>query len=111
MDFATRGGGLPSLPPSQFLASARDLRALAGHMPGVEARYAQLNGLGVPLRVLLGRDDAMLDWRANGQAPVDQVAGARLEQVEGWHMLPLTQPARTARFIEDVAGARLALAS
>jgi pimeloyl-ACP methyl ester carboxylesterase len=67
--------------------------------------------LRLPLHVLFGRGDRLLDWRANGQALVDKVPGARLELVEGGHMLPVTQPELTARFIDEVAGARLALAS
>jgi pimeloyl-ACP methyl ester carboxylesterase len=50
--------------------------------------------------VLYGRDDRILDWKANGQALVDKVPGARLELVEGGHMLPITQPGVTADFIE-----------
>jgi carboxypeptidase C (cathepsin A) len=60
--------------------------------------------------VLFGRQDAILDWRANGQALVDKIPGAFLELVEGGHMLPVTQPERTARFIEDAASGSLAKA-
>jgi len=110
-DFPTRGGGLLSLRPTQFLASSADLQALPGHMPGLAARYAELAGLGVPLHILFGRDDAILDWRANGQALTDKVPGARLELVEGGHMLPVTQPERTARFVEEVVQTRVRPAS
>jgi pimeloyl-ACP methyl ester carboxylesterase len=110
-DFPTRGGGLLSLRPSQFLASSADLQALPGHMPQLEQRYAQPGALRLPLHVLFGRGDRLLDWRANGQALVDKVPGARLELVEGGHMLPVTQPELTACFIDEVAGARMALAS
>lgn len=102
-DFATRGGGLLALRPSQFLAGAADLQALRAHLPELEARYRQLT---VPLSVLYGRNDALLDWRANGEQLVRQVAGARLELVDGGHMLPITQPARTAAFIAAAAAAR-----
>jgi len=102
-DFATRGGGLLALRPSQFLAAAADLQALPTHLPRLAARYRELT---VPLSVLYGRDDALLDWRANGEALVRQVAGARLELVDGGHMLPITQAARTADFIAAAAAAR-----
>lgn len=107
-DFPTRGGGLLSMRPSQFLASSSDLQALAGHMPQLEQRYRELR---LPVHILFGREDRLLDWRANGQALADKVPGAHLALVEGGHMLPVTQPELTARFIEDAAGARLALAS
>lgn len=107
-DFATRGGGLLSLRPRAFLAGSADVQALPAHMPQIEGRYGELR---VPVHVLFGREDRLLDWRANGQALVDKVPGARLQLVDGGHMLPVTQPELTARFIEGVVAARLALAS
>lgn len=105
-DFATRGGGLLGLRPSQFLASSADVLALREHMPRLQARYGELAGLGIPVHVLFGRGDRLLDWRVNGQALADKAAGCKLEVVEGGHMLPVTQPALTARFIEDTVAAR-----
>ena len=96
-DFATRGGGLLSLRPSAFLSASADLQALPGSLPQIQARYPTLR---LPLRVLYGKDDRILDWKANGQALVDKVAGARLELVEGGHMLPVTQVEATVAFIE-----------
>lgn len=102
-DFGTRGGGLLSMRPRQFLAAAADMQALEGHLAALAARYRLLD---VPLAVLVGRGDGILDWRANGQALVDQVPGARLELVDGGHMLPVTRPDVTARFIVEASGAR-----
>jgi pimeloyl-ACP methyl ester carboxylesterase len=96
-DFATKGGGLLSLRPSAFLSASADLQALAARLPQVQARYHELR---VPVSVLYGKDDRILDWKANGQALVDKVPGARLELVEGGHMLPVTQVEVTAGFIE-----------
>jgi pimeloyl-ACP methyl ester carboxylesterase len=112
-DFATKGGGLLSLRPSAFLSASADLQALPGRLPQVQARY---HALSIPVSVLYGKDDRILDWKANGQALVDKVPGARLELVEGGHMLPVTQPGLTADFIEaalqelTAAGARGAAA-
>jgi pimeloyl-ACP methyl ester carboxylesterase len=97
-DFATRGGGLLSLRPSAFLSASSDLQALPERLPQVQARYAELR---VPVSVLYGKDDRILDWKANGQALVDKVHGARLELIEGGHMLPVTQVEKTAEFIEQ----------
>ena len=97
-DFAVKGGGLLSLRPRQFLAASADMQALPGRMPAVQARYAELQ---VPTAVLYGRDDAILDWRKNGQALADKVAGARLQLVGGGHMLPVTQPTIVAEFIAE----------
>jgi pimeloyl-ACP methyl ester carboxylesterase len=96
-DFAIKGGGLLSLRPSAFLSASSDLQALPDHLPRVQARYPELN---LPVHVLYGKDDRILDWKANGQALVDKVPGARLELIEGGHMLPVTNPGATAEFVE-----------
>jgi pimeloyl-ACP methyl ester carboxylesterase len=99
-DFATKGGGLHSLRPSQFLAASADMQALPEVMPELEQRYAELR---LPVRVLFAKGDRLLDWQANGQALVDKVPGATLTVVEGGHMLPITQPEETTSFIRNVA--------
>lgn len=107
-DFAVKGGGLLSLRPKQFLAASSDLQAIPARMPMVEARYGELK---LPVGVLYGRQDAILDWKRNGQGLVDKVAGAHLELVEGGHMLPVTQPEVTAAFVERIAGSHAAQAA
>jgi len=99
-DFAVKGGGLLSLRPRQFLASSADMQALPGHMPPMQARYGELT---VPTGVLYGRADAILDWQQNGQALADKMAGARLQLVDGGHMLPVTQPQIVAEFVAQCA--------
>ena len=99
-DFAIRGGGLLSLRPSQFIAASRDLQALQAHMPALAAHYG---GLRIPIRVLFGRSDRILDWTLNGQGLIDKVAGAELVLVDGGHMLPVTMPELTADFIHATA--------
>jgi pimeloyl-ACP methyl ester carboxylesterase len=98
-DFATRGGGLLGLRPGAFLSASSDLQALPERLPQVQARYHELR---LPVHVLYGKDDRILDWKANGQALVDKVPGARLELIEGGHMLPVTQVEATVAFIEKV---------
>jgi pimeloyl-ACP methyl ester carboxylesterase len=99
-DFATRGGGLLSLRPGAFLAASDDLRALPDCLPAQQARYGEL---AVPVTILYGKDDRILDPRAHGQALADKVRGARLELIEGGHMLPITNPEATAAFIKAAA--------
>ncbi|GIZ53361.1 alpha/beta fold hydrolase [Noviherbaspirillum aridicola] len=99
-DFGTRGGGLLSLMPSQFIAASRDLQAVPARLPAIVSRYAELR---VPVGVLFGRQDRILDWKINGEALAARVPGARLELVDGGHMLPVIHPERTASFIRDCA--------
>ena len=95
-DFATRGGGLISVCPHEFIAASRDLQAIPERLPAIEARYSELR---IPVQVLYGRGDRILNWKGNGQALVDKIPGAKLVLVDGGHMLPITQPELTAEFI------------
>jgi pimeloyl-ACP methyl ester carboxylesterase len=99
-DFATRGGGLLSLRPGAFLSASDDLRSLPDCLPAQQTRYGELE---IPVTILYGKDDRILDPRAHGQALADKVRGARLELIEGGHMLPVTNPEATAAFIKAAA--------
>ena len=99
-DFAVRGGGLLGLRPSAFCAASEDLVAIERDLPGLQARYGTL---AVPVSVLFGRDDGLLDWRAHGEALARAVPHAALEVVGGGHMILVTAPQATARWIERVA--------
>ncbi|AVR96451.1 alpha/beta fold hydrolase [Pseudoduganella armeniaca] len=105
-DFAVNGGGLLSLRPSQFLAAAADLQALPHELPALSARYADLR---VPVAVLFGREDRILDWQRHGAGLAAAVPGALLETVAGGHMLPVTQPDVSAAFIDAAAQRALAV--
>jgi pimeloyl-ACP methyl ester carboxylesterase len=99
-DFATRGGGLLSLRPGNFVAAATDLAALPMELPTMAQRYATLQ---LPVSVLFGRGDRVLDPLEQGHALVAKLPGARLTLVDGGHMLPVTAPEQTAQFIRDVS--------
>jgi pimeloyl-ACP methyl ester carboxylesterase len=97
-DFAGRGGGLMSLCPHQFIAASRDMQAVTARLPAVSARYHDLH---IPVRVLFGRQDRILDWKKNGQALADTAPQAKLTLVDGGHMLPVTQVEATVAFVES----------
>lgn len=99
-DFATRGGGALSVRPSHFEAACADMAAVPHDLPGIVDRYP---GMQLPVGVLYGRGDQLLDPAEQGQALVDKLPGASLTVVEGGHMLPVTAPDLTARFIIEQA--------
>jgi pimeloyl-ACP methyl ester carboxylesterase len=101
-DFATRGGGLLGLRPKAFIGASRDLQALPGMLPQQQARYGSLS---MPVHVLYGRGDRILDWKHNGQALVDKVPNATLTLIDGGHMLPVTHAQQCADFIAEAARA------
>ncbi|OWP62712.1 alpha/beta hydrolase [Hymenobacter amundsenii] len=99
-DYATRAGGMLSLQPAQFLATIADLESLPNSLPTLTARFPELR---LPVRVLYGRQDAVLDSEFNSQALIENIPGATLQLIEGGHMLPITQSELVARFIRGEA--------
>lgn len=99
-DFPIRGGGLLSLRPCAFLGASADLQALPATLPQQQERYASLQ---LPVHILYGKDDRILDWKHNGQALAAKAPNARLQLTGGGHMLPIIQPGLCAEFIEAAA--------
>ncbi len=95
-DFAVRGGGLLGLRPSQFIAASADMNALPDALPMKQQQYASLM---LPISVLYGREDRILNYREQGETMAAAAPDVDLELIEGGHMLPITQPAVTADFI------------
>jgi pimeloyl-ACP methyl ester carboxylesterase len=101
-DFPVRGGGLMSVRPSAFIAASEDLAAVEGELVPQQQRYGEIR---LPVRVLYGEGDRMLDWREQGEALQRKVPGAQLRVIPGGHMIPVTAPAATAAWLEEVARA------
>jgi pimeloyl-ACP methyl ester carboxylesterase len=100
-DFAIRGGGLLSLRPRSFYAASTDLVASHSEPAGVPERYEVLT---MPLGILFGTADRVLDPEVHGKRFVAKVAGAEFELIEGGgHMIPVTAADRTAAFIARIA--------
>jgi pimeloyl-ACP methyl ester carboxylesterase len=100
-DFATKGGGLLSLRPSSFIGASTDMMAVPEDLPELSKRYASI---AIPVGVLFGTGDRVLDHRVNGEGLAAQLPGTDLELVEGGgHLLPITRPDRCAKFIARMA--------
>ncbi len=100
-DFATRGGGLLALRPRSFIGASRDLVAAHEDFGDMPARYQSLT---VPVGILSGASDRILDPAAHGEALAKKLSGADFELIEGGgHMIPLTSAERCAEFIARMA--------
>jgi len=99
-DFPMRAGGLLGLRPGAFYATSSDLMAAGETLPGYMARY---KSLGIPMAMLFGRGDRVLDYRAQGEAMKIVCPALDLELMEGGHMLPITVPDRCVALVRRVA--------
>jgi len=99
-DFPVRGGALLASRPGNVDAATFELGTLDRSLAAMVPRYGELS---LPVGILYAREDQVLDPLRDGVLAEGQIPGAVLEMVDGGHMLPVTQPDRTARFIEGVA--------
>jgi pimeloyl-ACP methyl ester carboxylesterase len=99
-DFPMRAGGLLGLRPGAFYATSSDLVA-PDVLPDYMARYESLS---LPMAMLYGKGDRVLDYRAQGDAMKVVCPALDLELVEGGgHMLPMTQADRCVALVRRVA--------
>lgn len=105
-DYAIRGGGLLSARPKAFVSASTDLVAIREDMAGLIARYETLR---LPVGVIYGTGDRILDPRLHGERLLAQIPDAELELIDGGHMIPLTAPEPVAAFVRAVAARASAL--
>ena len=99
-DFPMRAGGLLGLRPGAFYNTSSDMMAVQDVLPGYMARY---KSLAIPMAMLFGRGDRLLDYRGQGEAMKIVCPALDLELTEGGHMLPMTQAERCAALVRRVA--------
>jgi pimeloyl-ACP methyl ester carboxylesterase len=99
-DFPTRGGGLLGLRPTAFYGASSDIIVIDEVLPRYTARYQSLN---IPLGMLYGRGDQILDYRDQAEAMKVQLPALELDLVEGGHMLLVTAPDRCVALVRRIA--------
>ena len=95
-EYAVQGGGMLGLRPVSFRNTSRDFLASGKDLGFMVKGYA---GLQVPVSILFGRQDQVLDAAVHGEALVAKHPHITLHQIDGGHMLPLTHIAQTLEFI------------
>lgn len=95
-DFGTTGGSLLSIRPQSYFAAGGDMFALGDALPNMVSRYKTLE---MPVGILFGRKDQILDPATHGVALRDSVQGATLTQIDGGHMIVFTAPDPVANWI------------
>lgn len=97
--FWNDGGGLLGARPSALLAASSDIAAQPQEMPQMMLRYGALD---LPIGVLFGSGDRVLDPGKQGEGFCAIAPDAELTRIAGGHMLPVTRPAETEAFIRGV---------
>jgi pimeloyl-ACP methyl ester carboxylesterase len=100
-DFATEGGGLLSLRPDHFYATSTDLVAIPLDLAQLQARYGELR---MPVGIIYGTGDQVLDYRMHGERMLSQVRDVELELLEDvGHMPQYAEQQRVLAFIRRIA--------
>ncbi len=100
-DFATRSGGALGDRPVSMNAALVEVASADADIAAIVNRYTALE---LPVALLYGREDQVIDPSVDGERPVAAIRDATLELTEGGHMLPVAHPAASAAFIRAVCG-------
>jgi pimeloyl-ACP methyl ester carboxylesterase len=100
-DYGMLGGGLLNLRPHSFINASRDLMASMEDLAHMQERYRHLT---IPVGVLFGTGDRLLDPAKHGATMATKVVGLDLELIEGGgHMVPISSADRTVTLIARIA--------
>jgi pimeloyl-ACP methyl ester carboxylesterase len=100
-DYAVAGGAMIGLRPSHFYATSTDFVSSGRDLRRLQARYEDLQ---VPVGILFGDADRVLDCERQGLAMEGKVKGLDLEIVAGiGHMAHFALPEQTIALIRRIA--------
>lgn len=100
-DYMTEGGGWLGLRPCHFYATSTDIVAAGIDYPQLQKRFGEIK---VPVGILFGTADRVLDYQKHGVEMVGRIPGLDLELAEGiGHMPQFAVAARTIAFIRRIA--------
>ena len=99
-NFGEAAGGILGRRPGSYLSTCAELRAVPDDMAELCSRYGELT---MPVRMLFGDSDAILDPEVQGEPMKQLLEDFRLTLIPGGHMLPLTHPQFTANWLLETA--------
>lgn len=100
-DYAVAGGAMIGLRPEHFYATSLDLVGSRRDLERYEARYEELD---IPVGILFGTRDRILDYEKNGLSTAERISGVELELVDGvGHMPQYAETDRVVAFVRRIA--------
>jgi pimeloyl-ACP methyl ester carboxylesterase len=69
----------------------------------LETMTPRYPSLAIPVDVIFGRQDPILDCQAHGERLVASLPNATLHVIDGGHMIPVTAPDQVANWIRQAA--------
>ncbi|MEI9927683.1 MAG: alpha/beta fold hydrolase [Sphingomonas sp.] len=99
-DFAVRGGGALAVRPKSFLAGSHDVAVARAELEALAPRYGEIR---VPVAILFGRADALLDPARNGEKTAAAIPGGSIDLIEGGHMPLVARADETAAWLRAVS--------
>lgn len=100
-DYAIAGGALSALTPEHFFGTSTDFVAIGKVMRRQQERYGELE---MPVGVIYGTADRVLDWKKHGEALVGRIHDLDFETIEGiGHMPQFAAGDRVEAFIRRIA--------
>jgi pimeloyl-ACP methyl ester carboxylesterase len=83
-DFGLKGGGLLALKPASFQSGVFEIAVANAEMQAQAPRYGELS---LPVAILYGEGDYLLEPALHGRKTAAAIPGARLTEIDGGHML------------------------
>jgi pimeloyl-ACP methyl ester carboxylesterase len=99
-DFDVASGGGLGLRPDSFIAASKDMITVSDELAAMTPRYPSL---AIPVDVIFGRQDPILDHQAHGERLAAALPNARLHLIDGGHMIPITVPDQIVHLIRQAA--------
>jgi pimeloyl-ACP methyl ester carboxylesterase len=100
-DFGLKGGGLLALKPASFQSGVFEIAVANAEMQAQAPRYGEL---GLPVAILYGHGDYLLEPALHGRKTAAAIPGAQLTEIEGGHMLLVCHVDATEAWLRGVMG-------
>jgi len=100
MDFGLKGGGMLALKPASFQSGVFEIAVANAEMQAQAPRYGEI---AVPVAILYGHGDYLLEPALHGRKTAAAIPGAKLTEIDGGHMLLVCHVDATEAWLRGVS--------